>query len=247
MLSRDASAVGGSGPWTWSCLGQYGGTDATSCSANIQTYTVTFQTDGNGTLGGTTPQTINYGGSTSAVTANANANYHFVNWTGIGGFVTTTSNPLTVSNVTATMTITANFAHDAVNGSCGGSSGGTFTTAPSTGLCSAGTASAVSGSGPWTWSCLGQYGGSDATDCSANIQTYTVTFQTDGNGTLTGTTPQTVNYGGSASAVTANANANYHFVNWTGTGGFVTTTSNPLTVSNVTADMTITANFAHDA
>ena len=86
VLCRDASAVSGSGPWTWSCLGQYGGSDATDCSADIQTYTVTFQTDGNGTLEGTTPQTINYGGNTSAVTANANANYHFVNWTGTGGF-----------------------------------------------------------------------------------------------------------------------------------------------------------------
>jgi uncharacterized repeat protein (TIGR02543 family) len=38
----------------------------------------------------------------------------------------------------------------------------------------------------------------------------------------------------------------YHFVNWTGTGGFVTTTANPLTVTNVTASQNITANFAID-
>jgi len=44
----------------------------------------------------------------------------------------------------------------------------------------------VSGSGPWSWTCVGQYGGSDAT-CSASIQTYTVTFAAGSNGSITGT------------------------------------------------------------
>jgi uncharacterized repeat protein (TIGR02543 family) len=35
----------------------------------------------------------------------------------------------------------------------------------------------------------------------------------------------------------------YQFANWTGTNGFVTTATNPLTVSNITSAMTITANF----
>jgi parallel beta-helix repeat protein len=54
-----------------------------------------------------------------------------------------------------------------VNGACGSSNGGTFSSAPTTNLCSAGTASAVSGNGPWTWSCAGSNGGSTA-QCSAN-------------------------------------------------------------------------------
>lgn len=75
---------------------------------------------------------------------------------------------------------------------------------------------------------------------------YTVTFQTDGapGTTLTGTTSQTVAHGGSTTAVTANPTSCWHFVNWTGTGGFTPTTSNPLTVSNVTSDLTVTANFS---
>jgi hypothetical protein len=44
--------------------------------------------------------------------------------------------------------------------------------------------------------------------------------------------------------VTANPPTGYRFMEWTGTGGFVTTSVNPLTVTNVTAPMTITANFA---
>jgi len=76
------------------------------------------------------------------------------------------------------------------------------------------------------------------------INTYTVTFASGGNGTLTGTTSQTVNYGSPTSAVTAVPATGYHFVNWTGDNGFVATTANPLTIASVTASQNITANFA---
>jgi len=54
----------------------------------------------------------------------------------------------------------------AVNGACGTANGITVTTAPTTNLCSVGLASAVSGSGPWTWTCAGSNGGISA-PCSA--------------------------------------------------------------------------------
>ncbi|HEU5433445.1 MAG TPA: hypothetical protein VFU81_17400, partial [Thermomicrobiales bacterium] len=57
----------------------------------------------------------------------------------------------------------------AVNGACGASNGGSFTSAPTANLCSSGTASAVSGSGPWNWTCAGANGGTTAT-CSAPLQ-----------------------------------------------------------------------------
>ena len=77
------------------------------------------------------------------------------------------------------------------------------------------------------------------------VNQYAVTFQTDGTAgaTLTGTTSQTVNHGSSGTAVAANAPTGYHLVDWTGTGGF-TSTANPLTVTNVTQAMAVTANFA---
>jgi len=53
-----------------------------------------------------------------------------------------------------------------INGTCGSSNGGIFTAAPTADLCFVGTASAVTGSGPWQWSCGGQYGGTTA-NCSA--------------------------------------------------------------------------------
>jgi len=54
----------------------------------------------------------------------------------------------------------------AVTGQCGSANSGAFTTVPTSNLCTAGTPSAVSGSGPWTWTCAGSNGGS-AASCSA--------------------------------------------------------------------------------
>ena len=66
----------------------------------------------------------------------------------------------------ATLATSSTSTPTAVNGVCGSSNGGSFTSAPTTNLCSAGTASSVSGSGPWSWSCVGSNGGTTAT-CSA--------------------------------------------------------------------------------
>jgi hypothetical protein len=54
----------------------------------------------------------------------------------------------------------------AVNGHCGRADGVGAVAAPTAGLCSGGTASAVAGSGPWTWTCAGVSGGVTAS-CSA--------------------------------------------------------------------------------
>lgn len=59
-------------------------------------------------------------------------------------------------------------AHRIINGACGSSHGQELYTAPSSGLCNAGDATGVSGSGPWTWSCIGKNTGSNAS-CSAAL------------------------------------------------------------------------------
>jgi hypothetical protein len=56
----------------------------------------------------------------------------------------------------------------AVNGVCGSANGGSFSAPPSANLCSAGTASALTNPGSWTWTCNGQYGGTNAS-CSATV------------------------------------------------------------------------------
>ena len=75
------------------------------------------------------------------------------------------------------------------------------------------------------------------------IPTHTVTFLAGPNGAITGVATQSVISGASASAVTAVPSSGYTFTNWTGTGSPASST-NPLLVTNVTSDLTITANFS---
>ncbi|HBC88125.1 MAG TPA: hypothetical protein DCZ94_14335 [Lentisphaeria bacterium] len=73
-----------------------------------------------------------------------------------------------------------------------------------------------------------------------------IQFNAGADGDVIGNLSQSVPQGMDCTAVTANPDPNFHFVNWTGDGGFVTTSTNPLTVANVNDSMTITANFARN-
>jgi len=103
------------------------------------------------------------------------------------------------------------------DGVCGSSNGGSFDTEPTNNLCSTGTPGSVSGIGPWSWSCTGINGGSSA-NCSANINTYTVTPSTGSGGGIAPATPQTVAYGDSTS-FTLTPDAGYSIGSITGTCG----------------------------
>ena len=82
------------------------------------------------------------------------------------------------------------------------------------------------------------------------IETYSVTFNTGSNGTLSGTTSQTINHGSDCTTVTANPDANYHFTSWTINSGAGNATINnnaaALTITDVQGDVTVTPNFAID-
>lgn len=65
------------------------------------------------------------------------------------------------------------------------------------------------------------------------------------HGTITGSTSQTVDWNGSTTLVTAQANQGFHFHHWEGPGGF-TSTSESLTISNVKTDQTFIACFELD-
>ncbi|MFH1112112.1 MAG: immunoglobulin-like domain-containing protein [Patescibacteria group bacterium] len=71
------------------------------------------------------------------------------------------------------------------------------------------------------------------------VATYTLTYTAGANGSITGTSPQTVNSGSDGTAVTAVADSGYHFVNWSDAS-----TANPRTDTNVTTNISVTANFA---
>jgi hypothetical protein len=113
------------------------------------------------------------------------------------GFVCDDSDVCSVSTA-GTFTVTA-------NGTCGSSNNQNFASTPNINLCSVGTASSVSGAGPWTWTCTGSTG--SPASCSAaysldcvsggglnckqtidglyKVNTYTLSGAVSGNGTWT--------------------------------------------------------------
>ncbi len=221
-----ATSVSGSGgQWAWGCNGS-NGTSPAACTAPYASQTLSISAS---------PATITVGG-TSAITASSSA----------GLAVTlVSSGPCTLSGTTATgtaqgtCTITASQAGTGdmgasrylaatsvpagitvnpapITGQCGSASGGTLTSAPSTNLCSAGNASSVAGSGPWSWTCQGINGGGNSATCTASLQTWAVTASASPaqGGTAT-CSPASVAHGSGATC-TATASTGYQFSAWTG-------------------------------
>jgi len=78
-----------------------------------------------------------------------------------------------------------------VNGQCGSANGKAVSSAPTSGLCSLGAASAVTGTGPWYWSCAGSNGGTTAS-CSAPYSPAPINGQCGpANGVAASTAPTT--------------------------------------------------------
>ncbi|MCP5542668.1 MAG: immunoglobulin domain-containing protein [Akkermansiaceae bacterium] len=144
----------------------------------INQYTATYNSAGNGSISGVSPQTIDHGADASTVTAIADPGYHFVSWS--DGVLTAAR---TDTNVLADLNVTATFA----------------------------------------------------------INQYTLTYTADSNGSISGTTPQTVDHGSDASMITAVPDEGYHFVSWS--DGVLTAER---TDTGVLADINVTATFALD-
>ena len=97
------------------------------------------------------------------------------------------------------------------------------------------------GGGGGGWGGGGGGGGSGVvivTYQSSATTTCTLVYSAASHGTIEGTTPQTVNYNGSGTAVTAKPDSGYRFFKWSDNS-----TSNPRTDSNVTSNITVTASF----
>ncbi|GFO59385.1 hypothetical protein GMST_17100 [Geomonas silvestris] len=233
-------------------------------------YTLTFTAGTGGTISGPSPQVLSPGASSVAVSAVAGTGYHFVNWTGTNGFVTTITNPLQLTNVAVSQTITANFAPDPGTYTLtfsvqpwGGLSGGTSPQVVIAGASSI-PMTAVPADGYHFVNWTGDNGFVTTTvnplvvtnvranmnitaNFALNVVTYTLTFQAGAGGSIGGgPAQQVVNTGASSMAMTAIPLSGYHFVEWTGDHGFPNTMANPLVVTNVSANHTITAHFAVD-
>ena len=228
-----------------------------SVTANfaLNQYTLTYNAGVGGSISGDASQTVGYGDSGSAVTAvpNSGAGYHFVSWS--DGVLTATR---TDANVTANHSVTANFALNqytlTYNAGVGGSISGDAS--QTVGYGDSGSAvTAVPNSGAGYHFVSWSDGVLTATRTDANVTAnhsvtanfalnqYTLTYNAGVGGSISGDASQTVGYGDSGSAVTAvpNSGAGYHFVSWS--DGVLTATR---TDANVTANHSVTANFALD-
>jgi hypothetical protein len=149
------SKVIGNGPWTWLCIGSGGGKTA-QCSASLANSPV------NGACGAANGVAVTSAPTTNLCSAGAAS---AVAGTGPWSWSCAGSNGGTSASCSAPLELTGS-----VNGQCGPANGVAVTSAPTTNLCSAGTASTVAGTGPWSWSCAGSNGGT-AANCSAPLGT----------------------------------------------------------------------------
>ena len=228
---------------------------AVTASFTINQYTVTRVAGANGAIAASTAQRVNYG-STVAFTVTPNTGYHIASVTGCDGALV--GNTFTTGAVTADCAVTASFTINQytvtrVAGANGAIAASTaqrvnygrntvFTVTPSVGYHIA----SVTG-------CDGTLMGSIFTtgaltaDCTVtatfaidgySVASYTLTYTAGANGSIGGVSPQTANYGGSGTAVAAVPNTGSHFVNWSDGS-----TQNPRTDINVTASISVMANF----
>ncbi|WP_222930736.1 beta strand repeat-containing protein [Allochromatium palmeri] len=142
------------------------------------------------------------------------------------------------------VTIAAAGGGGAVNGTCGSAHNGLFDDLPTnpSALCASGTPSTISGSGPWSWSCLGSNGGSPAS-CNASlatVATYTVTTSARTGGTLS--PPSRVVNAGDTATFTLIPATGYAISSASGCGG--TLSGSTYTTGAITGACTVSATFS---
>ena len=149
-----ATTPTGTGPWIWTCNGGNGGTNDTSCYANK---TVTRIDAACGSANGSTVS--------SAPTANLCAAGSATEPTGSGPW---SWSCIGIGGGRSVIGCYANRAIVPIDGACGSAKGTTVSSVPTTNLCSAGSATTRTGSGPWYWNCIGSNGGTNDSSCYAN-------------------------------------------------------------------------------
>jgi outer membrane protein OmpA-like peptidoglycan-associated protein len=168
------TAIQGEGPWLWSCVGSGGGISV-SCSSAPQ---MQRRADGAcGLAASTTMMTApKFGLCDSGNPSSVNGQGPWT-WTcsGInGGKDSSCVTQKTSSNAppAPAAPVVAAAPGGVVNGLCGTSNGAAVASQPLEGLCDAGTATPITGTGPWSWTCAGSIGGVTVS-CTALSQSAT--------------------------------------------------------------------------
>ncbi len=225
----------------------------------VNSYSVSF--DANGGTGTMGSQSGNYNTSVT-LTSNAftRTGYTFTGWNTVANgsgtaYVNNASYTFPASDVIlyAQWTVNSYSVSFDANGGTGtmGSQSGNYNTSVTltsnaftrTGYTFTGWNTAANGSGTaYANNASYTFPASDVTLYAQwSILQFTLTYTAGSNGSISGTSPQTVSYGGNGTAVSAVANTWYHFVKWSDD-----VTDNPRTDLNVTASINVSAIFAID-
>jgi len=232
-----------------------------------RTLTISSTSGGSVTTPGEGSYQYNHG-SSAPVTATAQANYHFTGWTGTAvgaGKVANAGSASTTVTMDADYTLQANFAIDKRTLSISSTSGGSVTT-PGEGSYqyNHGSSAPVTATAQanyhftgWTGTAVGA--GKVANPNVANttvtmdadytlkanfvIDKRTLTISSTSGGSVTTPGEGSFEYDyGSEVTITASADSNYHFTNWSGS---IWSMRNPITIT-MDAYHTVQANFAID-
>jgi hypothetical protein len=188
----------------------------------INQYTLMYRAGDNGSVEGASPQTVIHGRDGSAIKAAPAAGHHFVSWSD-----GSTGNPRTDRKVRSDVAVTANFAINRYTltytagegGSIGGASSQTVnhgsdasvvTALPAAGYHFEGWSDGVSAASRTE----SKVTADAAVMARFAINRYTLTYAAGDNGSIDGASPQIVNHGGDASAVTAVPVVGHHFEGW---------------------------------
>ncbi|MGO4545827.1 InlB B-repeat-containing protein [Paenibacillus sp. 2TAB23] len=193
-----------------------------SASFAINEYTLTYSAGQNGSLSGLTTQTVKHGDDGTTVTASPAAGYHFVSWS--DGVQEASRIDLQVE---ANKSVTANFSIDTFTLTYTSDAGGTLdgVTVQQVNHGADGTeVTAIPDTGYdfVDWSDGETAASRTDMNITSNksliahfaIREYTLNYTAGMNGSLEGSTSQTVNHGASGATVTAVPAAGYHFVSW---------------------------------
>jgi hypothetical protein len=211
--------------------------------------TLTYLAGANGTITGTSPQSVDYGSSGTEITAVPDTHYHFVAWS---DGVTTTRR--TDTNVTEDMSVTANFAIDTYSlkyksDDTGEIDGDTSQTVNYSDSGSKVEAKPDTGYKFKEWSDGKDDSSRKDEDITADLtvtaefekESYTLKYSADAHGTIDGDTNQTVKYKEDGEEVVAVADSHYHFTSWSDGN-----TKRVRTDTDIKKDLALTANFAPD-
>ena len=220
-----------------------------NASGLVVTYTLTYTAGANGSISGTSPQTVNEGSNGSAVTAAADTGYSFSSWSD-----SSTQNPRTDTNVSANVSVTASFSinqYTVTFDSQGGSSVDSITQNYNTSVTvPAGPSKTGYTFDSWNTAADGSgtaYNPGDTFSMPVsgrtlyaqwNINQHTLSYSAGQGGSLSGSTSQTINYGSNGSAVTAVPDAGYTFLQWSDGS-----TQNPRSDLTITGDLSVQAEF----